>query len=161
METSKGSSNGVQRKERNPSQSPKHDDSSANHMKRDNSTQRNCVAAETQGSGPSAGEIGIKNASSETAGSFKTVRDKRTKNIFKGKVNDGKEPMDCTQEETRFLNQVATQSSSSQFQTSSSSVKQSSGNQNNVVFLFVFFVLFFFLLFFKIFTFFLRKKRKE
>lgn len=103
-----GASNGAQGKKRNPSQSPKHDDTSANHMKRDNSTQTNCVAAETQQSGPSAGEIGKKNATSETARSF-------------------------TQEETHSLNQVATQSSSPQFQTSSSSVKQSSGNDNNVV----------------------------
>ena len=102
-------------------------------MKRDNSTQTNCVAAETQESGPSAGEIGIKNASSGTAGSFKTVHDKRTKNICEGTTNQGKEPMDCAQEEKHSLNQVATQSSSSQFQTSSSSVKQSSGNENNVV----------------------------
>ena len=99
-------------------------------MKRDNSTQTNCVAAE---SGPSAGEISVKNASFETAGSFNTVHDKRTKNICERKVNRGNEPMDCTQEEKHCLNQVATQSSSSQFQTSSSSVKQSSGNENNVV----------------------------
>ncbi|KAK2554435.1 Uncharacterized protein P5673_024148 [Acropora cervicornis] len=130
METSEGSSTGAQGKQRNPSQSPKHDDTPANHMKQDNSTQTSCVAAE---SGPSAGEISVKNASSETPGSFNTVHDKRTKNICEGKPNHGNEPMECTQEETHSLNQVATQSSSSQFQTSSSSVKQSSGNQNNVV----------------------------
>ena len=127
-----GSSNGDQGKEKNPSQSPKHDDSSSNHVRHGNSTQTDSVAAETQDSGTAAGEIGIANSSSESTGSFKAVQDKGSENFSEGQVNNDKEPpIDCTQEETQTPNQVATPSNSLQFQTSSQSVKQSSGNENN------------------------------
>jgi len=128
-----GLANGAQGKGRNPNQSRRYDDTSANHMKRGNSTQTDSVAAETQDSYTSAGETGINNAPSETTGSVKEVHDQLTKNICEGKVNNGKELMDCTQEEIQISNQVATNSSSPQFQTSTPSVEKSSGREDNAV----------------------------
>ena len=125
--------NGAQGKERNPSQSRRYDDASANHMKHGNSTQTDSVAAETQGSYTSAGEIGMKNASSGSTGSLKAVHDMGSKNSSEGKVNNGEESKDCTQEETQTPNQVATVSNSQQFQTSSQSVKESNGSEHYAV----------------------------
>ena len=124
-----GSSNGAQGKEGNPSQSPKHDNTSSNHVKRDNATQTDFFAAETQDSqaGPSAEAIGIKNALSETA--FKNHN--QTKNICEEKINNDKEPIDCTQGGIHISNQAATHSGSPQLQHLSSSVEQSSGSEDN------------------------------
>ena len=128
-----GSSNGTQRKERNPSQSSKHDNTSPNHVKRGNSTQTDSGEAETQKSGTSAGEIGTENASSKTAASVRAVHDTHTQDICEGKGNNGKELMDCTQKEMHISNQAVTHSSSPQFQTSTPPVEQSSGSEDNAV----------------------------
>ena len=96
-------------------------------------TQTDSVKAETQDYGTSAGEIGTENASSKTVGRVEAVHDTRTQDICEGKVNNGKEPMDCTQKEMRISNQALTHSSSPQFQTSTPSVEQSSGSEDNAV----------------------------
>ena len=116
-----GSSNGAHGKERKPSKSPKHDDTPSN-------PETVSVTAGTQNSGTAAGEIGITHCSSESTGSFKAVYDKGSKNSSEGKVNNGEESKDCTQERTQTPNQVATVSNSLQSQTSSQSVKESSGS---------------------------------
>ena len=121
-----GSSDGAQEKERNPSKSPKHDDTPSN-------PETDSVTAETQNSGTAVGEIGITNSSSESKGSFKAVHDKGSKNSSEGKVNNGEESKDCTQEGTQTPNQVATVSNSLQFQTSPQSVKESSGSEHYAV----------------------------
>ena len=98
-------------------------------MKRDNATQTDSAAAETQDSqaGPSAEAIDIKNALSETA--FKNHN--QTKNICEEKINNDKEPIDCTQGGIHISNQAATHSGSPQLQHLSSSVEQSSGSEDN------------------------------
>ena len=121
-----GSSNGAQGKERKPSKSPKHDDTPSN-------PETVSVTAGTQNSGTAAGEIGVTTSSSESTGSFKAVYDKGSKNSSEGKVNNGEESKDCTQERTQTPNQVATVSNSLQSQTSSQSVKQSNGSEENTV----------------------------
>ena len=128
-----GSSNGAQGKERNPSQSPKHDDVPSNHVTHDSTSQKDSVTAEMQYSGTVAGEIGVTNSSSESTGSFKKVHDKGYKNSSEEKVNNGQESKDCTQEGTQTPNQVSSHSNSLQSQTSSQSVKESSGSEENGV----------------------------
>ena len=113
-----GSSNGAHGKERKPSKSPKHDDTPSN-------PETVSVTAGTQNSGTAAGEIGITTSSSESTGSFK--------NSSEGKVNNGEESKDCTQERTQTPNQVATVSNSLQSQTSSQSIKKSNGSEENTV----------------------------
>ena len=130
---SEGSSNGAQRKGRNPSHSSKHDSTSANHAKRGNMTQTDSVEVKTQDSGTSAGEIGTENATPKTEGSVEAVHDTRSQDICEGEVNNGKEPMDCAQKEMHISNQAAPHSISPQFQTSTPPVEQSSGSEDNAV----------------------------
>ena len=128
-----GSSNGAQRKGRNPSQSSKHDNTSANHAKRGNLTQTDSGEVKTQDSGTSAGEIGTESATSKIEGSVEAVHDTRSQDICEGEVNNGKEPMDSTQKEMQISNQAVPHSSPPQFQTSTPPVEQSSGGEDNAV----------------------------
>lgn len=96
-------------------------------------TQTDSGEVKTQDSGTSAGEIGTENATSKTEGSVEAVHDTRSQDICEGEVNNGKQPMDCTQKEMHISNQAVPHSSSPQFQTSTPPVEQSSGSEDNAV----------------------------
>ena len=127
----KGLSSGAQGKERNSSQS--HDNPSSNHVRPGNSTKTDAAAAGTQNSQTSAGESDVKNSSIGSTGDIKVVHEKTSKNLGNKRIKNDTEPMDCSREEIRSLNQVVSLSSSEQLQTTSPSVQQSSDNEDNTV----------------------------